>query len=197
LLFLAFIPALLLPLRAPAAWRHAIAAIRRVRFSAVAVYGVAGGIGVLALMLRTWLYTGQFSLLYGTSMKYNDTGLRSLDVFNPQVWAKVAHSLANFVFMNEPPRPELRAVFVMGGVAVALAALAQIRWLRRVSASVVLVTLGAGAGSFVAHGHSYPGRFSIHLVPLAVALATMALAMAVPVGAFDARSARARRATAG
>jgi hypothetical protein len=36
--------------------------------------------------------------------------------------------------------------------------------------SLAIVTIGAGASSFLAHTHNYPGRMSIHLAPFAVAM---------------------------
>jgi hypothetical protein len=196
LLFAAFLPALLLPLEVPAVAAQALRALARVRRSALAVYVAVFGAGVVALMTRTWWYTGQFSLFYGTSLNYNDTGLRSLHVLNPQVWSKVLHSLASFVFMNEPPRPDVRATFVIAGVVVAIAALCQVPRLRQVPAAVVITVVGASAASFVVHGHPYPGRFSIHLVPLAVALSTIALAGVIPARSFVAPAERSGAANA-
>jgi hypothetical protein len=192
MLLIAFLPALLLPLRVPTIWRELIGGLRQVRLGAVVLYGAVSVSGLLALMWRNWLYTGNFSVLYGTSMKYNDTGLRSLDIFNPEVWSKVLHSLASFVFMNEPPSPDIRAVFVIAGVIVAIAALLQVPRFRRVPAAIVIAAFGASAGSFVAHGHPYPGRFSIHLVPLAVALSTIALSLATAARSFAPRGIRTR-----
>src|SRR5262245_52397556 len=90
--------------------------------------------------------------------------------------------------MNEPPEPDVRALFVMAGAVVAPAALFQIPRFRQVPAAIVIAAFGASARSFVAHGHPYPGRFSIHLVPLAVALSTIALACATRTRRFAARS---------
>jgi hypothetical protein len=38
----------------------------------------------------------------------------------------------------------------------------------------VIVTLGGCASAFLVHTHNYPGRMSIHLVPLAIAAAVAA-----------------------
>ena len=43
---------------------------------------------------RTWFYSGVFSLLYGTSLKNNDTGLRVSTVGSLIVWKRIAHSLS-------------------------------------------------------------------------------------------------------
>ncbi|MDO8680107.1 MAG: hypothetical protein Q7R30_16405 [Acidobacteriota bacterium] len=61
-------------------------------------------------------------------------------------------------------------------VLVAIAAILQVPVARRVPASLVLVAAGACLGAFFAHAHGYPGRFSIHAVPLAGALAICGVA---------------------
>ena len=76
LLWVAFLPAMLLPMRSAVDLASMGAAIRRLRASSVAIY-VTGFAGALALfMTRTWYFTGDFSLFHGTSLRHNDTGLR-------------------------------------------------------------------------------------------------------------------------
>jgi hypothetical protein len=148
----------LLPLLTPFALAPAVAYIAT----------FAAGVGLFAA--RTWWYTGRFSILYGTSLKYNDTGLRLSTLLSPQVWAKVGHSLLALVWMNEPPSPDPRAVFVVTGVLLAVAVVLRVPVLRRLPFALAVVTLGACASSFLAHTHNYPGRMSIHLAPFAVAM---------------------------
>jgi hypothetical protein len=126
--------------------------------------------GVAAFAARTWWYTGKFSLLYGTSLKNNDTGLRLTTIADPAVWAKVWHSLKALVWMNEPPSPDPRAVFVVVGVLVAVAVVLRVPKINRLPVSIAIVTLGACVSSLLAHTHNYPGRMSIHLAPYAVAM---------------------------
>jgi hypothetical protein len=126
--------------------------------------------GVALFAARTWWYTGRFSILYGTSLKYNDTGLRLSTLFSPPVWAKVGHSLLALVWMNEPPAPDPRAAFVVAGVLLSALAVLQVPKVSRLPLSIAIVTLGACASSFFAHTHNYPGRMSIHLAPFAVAM---------------------------
>jgi hypothetical protein len=76
--------------------------------------------------------------------------------------------------MNEPPRPDPRALLVAAGVAAAVAALCQVPRLREIPAAVVLVIVGSTLSSFLAHTHGYPGRMSIHLIPFAVSAAVLA-----------------------
>lgn len=126
--------------------------------------------GVLFFMWRTWHYTGVFSLFHGTSLKVNDTGLRPWTLLDGEAWSKVGHSLATLVLMNEPPRLDPRALIMIAGAVIVIAALLQTVIARRVPATVVIIAAGASLSAFFAHAHGYPGRFSIHLVPFASAL---------------------------
>jgi len=176
LLWAAVLPALLLPLRTPAVAASVVRAFAHVRRSSLAIYAAVFSGGVVLFMLRTWYYTGAFSVFYGTSLRHNDTGLRPWTMFDGEAWAKVGHSLASFAWLNEPPRFDPRAIVMIAGVLVAIAAFLQIPVLRRVPGSLVLVAAGASLGAFFAHAHGYPGRFSIHAVPLASALAIAGVA---------------------
>ena len=176
LLWAALLPAMLLPLRTPSVAAALGPAWRRVRRSSLAMYAAVFSGGVLLFMLRTWYYTGAFSLFHGTSLRHNDTGLRPWTVFDGEVWAKVAHSLASFAWLNEPPRFDPRALVMIAGMLVAMAAILQVPIARRVPGSLVLVAAGASLGALFAHAHGYPGRFSIHAVPLAGALAMCGVA---------------------
>jgi hypothetical protein len=174
LLFAGFLPALLLPLRTPAVLSAVSRAATRVRYTSAAIFAAGFSTGVLLFALRTWHYAGVFSLFYGTSLRHNDTGLRPWTLFDGAAWSKVAHSLAALIFMNEPPRPDPRAIVMMAGAVTAVAVLLQLPLARRMPAALVLVAVGASIGSFFAHVHAYPGRFSIHVVPFASALAVIA-----------------------
>lgn len=64
--------------------------------------------------------------LYGTSVRNNDTGLRVSTITSIAPWQKVAHSPSGLVWLNEPPRPDPRALLVAGGTFVAVASLCQL-----------------------------------------------------------------------
>jgi len=130
--------------------------------------------GVMLFATRTWWYTGVFSILYGTSLKYNDTGLRFTTMASPEVWGKIWHSLRALVWMNEPPSFDPRAVLVVAGALLSVGALLQAPKLNRLSLSIAIVTLGACVSSLLAHTHNYPGRMSIHLAPFAIAMTATA-----------------------
>jgi hypothetical protein len=175
LVFVIALAALLLPLAA----ESDVAALRRrlpqLRIRALGVYLATVGALVVAFMTRTWWYTGVFSLLYGTSLRNNDTGLRLTTLGSADVWHKVTHSLAALVWMNEPARFDPRGLIVVAGVVAAGAAALQIPRIRMVPASIVCAIGGALASAFFVHTHNYPGRMTIHLVPFAAAAATISV----------------------
>jgi hypothetical protein len=82
------------------------------------------------------------------------------------------------VTVQDPPRFDIRAVLVVAGVIAAAGALLNAPFLRRLPLSLVVCCLGAIAGGLVARGVAYPGRFSIHLIPMAVALSVCAVTQA-------------------
>jgi peptidoglycan/LPS O-acetylase OafA/YrhL len=86
----------------------------------------------------------------------------------------VSHSLGALVWMNEPPHVDPRAACVVIGAIVALLAVLQAPALRQLPASLAVVTLAAMASALFVHTHNYPGRMSIHLVPLTSAATVLA-----------------------
>jgi len=162
--------ALLLPSAQPSTSIRERTLLRSMNSRAVGAYLVTFSTGVLLFALRTWWYTGVFSVIYGTSLKNNDTGLRLSTIASADVWRHVGHSLGALVWMNEPPRPDVRASLVAAGVGLAALALLQVPRVSRLPLGVVLATLACCLGSLFAHTHNYPGRMSIHLVPFAVAV---------------------------
>ena len=143
-----------------------------VRTAVVYLTTFAGGVALFAA--RTWWYTGHFSILYGTSLKNNDTGLRLSTMFDPSVWSRVWHGMRALVWMNEPPGPDVRAALVVAGMLLSIGALLHVPRLNRLPLSVAIVSLGACVSTLFAHTHNYPGRMSIHLVPFAVAMSATA-----------------------
>jgi len=181
LLFACALAALLLPAGIPstaAGVRRAFAVLPR-RLSAL--YGVTFAIGVALFATRTWWFTGVFSLLHGTSLRNNDTGLRLSTIASVEPWRKIAHSLSALVWMNEPPHPDPRALLVAAGVLAAAGAVCQLPRLRRLPLSLVIVVLGGCASAFFVHTHNYPGRMSVHLVPFAVAALVVAVGKWQPI----------------
>jgi hypothetical protein len=177
LIFIFALAALMIPPTVPAAasqaW-HALVALFRSR-AAQAYWSVLVG-GLLLFAWRTEHYTGAFSLFAGTSLAINDTGLRLTTLGSAAVWRGVVHSLMALVWANEPPRPDPRALLLAGGALMACLGVLQAPRLKALPLGVCLTTLGGMAAALFAHTHNYPGRMSIHLVPLAVALVVTAAA---------------------
>ncbi len=174
LLFAVFLLALPIPVTVPARWRDAVHQAISIDARASAAYLGTFTAGVALFATRTWWYSGVFSILYGTSLKYNDTGLRLTTVFDSAVWMRIWHSLRALVWMNEPPSPDPRAILVVAGVLLSAGALLQLPKLNRLPLSIAIVCIGACVSSFLAHTHNYPGRMSIHLAPFAVAMTATA-----------------------
>jgi hypothetical protein len=185
LVFAVFLAALWLPLDIPASWRRLSRAIAGLNPRPIVTYFATFAIGVALFMVRTWWYSGVFSLLYGTSLKNNDTGLRWATLGSAVVWKRIAHSLSALVWMNEPPAPDPRALIVVAGTLLSVLALSQVPRISRLPASIAIVTIGATISSFIAHTHAYPGRMSIHLVPFAVAMTVLAVRSVFTVRVAD------------
>ena len=151
-----------------------LALLPRIAVRPVAAYLATFAAGVALFATRTWWYNGVFSILYGTSLKNNDTGLRLTTIGSAEVWGKIWHSVRALVWLNEPPSPDIRAVLVVAGVLLSIGVVLQLPKLNRLPLSVAVVTLGACVSSLLAHTHNYPGRMSIHLAPFAVAMTATA-----------------------
>jgi hypothetical protein len=167
---------LLLPEDAGADWRSLGAALPRLRWRPAAAYLAGYSLALIAFMTRTWYFTGVLSLFYGTSLNINDTGLRPWHLLDGAVWAKVGHSLAGLLFMNEPPHFDARSAVVVIGVIVGLLAMLQLAFSRDVPAGIVMAAAGSVLAAFLVHSHAYPGRFTVHLIPLASAITAIASA---------------------
>jgi hypothetical protein len=136
--------------------------------------------GVLALMARTWHYLGQFSLFAGTTRLHNATGLgvTMASLASADAWRSALESVAMIITVQDPPGLNPRAALVIGGVCCAILALLQAPVVRRLPLALVAFCIAALSGGLVARGVAYPGRFSLHLIPIAVALFVCAVSMA-------------------
>jgi hypothetical protein len=176
LLLTAFLLALLLPARTPARWRELASAVQRVRLQPIAIYASVVAAGVMLFALRTWWYTGHFSIVYGTAFGPQQTGLTLGTIGSPAVWSRIGEAFAAQLTMREPPAIDVRSTLVVVGAVVSALALLQVPHFERLPAPLALITVGTLAGSLFAHTHDYPGRMSVHVVPFAVAVSTCAAA---------------------
>jgi hypothetical protein len=140
------------------------------------VAGVGGGLacGLLFFAWRNWHYSGVFSVFYGTQRYI--VAIWQPDQPLAVILDRLFTNLARVLTVNDPPRFDVYALPVMGGALVAVLSLLGVPRLRDIPAPAVLFFVAAIAGSFVAYGFAYPGRFSIHLLPITCALTTCALA---------------------
>jgi hypothetical protein len=133
---------------------------------------VAFGMGLFAM--RTWYYTGHFSVFYGTQ----SATLRIWKEGMPP--GEVARQMLDSVLMvattADPPSYHNGALPIMAGLALGVAALGGVGLVGRLPLSLVGFTLAAFSGALVARGTSYSGRFSIHVVGVTVALVVCAIA---------------------
>ena len=130
---------------------------------------------IVLFSLRTYYYTGSVNALAGTQ-----AGARS--VWQPtdageSAFENVLGSVLMVLTMNDPARLDPRALPIMVGVASAILALAGVRGFRRLPLNLCVLCLAGVAGAFVARGSAYPGRFSIHLIPVTTALTVCAVAV--------------------
>jgi hypothetical protein len=74
---------------------------------------------------------------------------------------------------------DVRGLIIFAGCVVALLAVLQVPPLSRLPLAPEVALLGALLGALVAHAHGYPGRFSVHLLPLATTTAALAVALGI------------------
>ncbi len=143
---------------------------------------VASVLGSIALGLwlftaRTYYYTGVPSMLFGTQ-----AGMLSVWQTTPEGLTPlqdIASNVAMVLSMNDPPRLDPRAIPVIAGFVAALLGVVGVRPFNRLPLNAVALCLAGVAGALVARGSAYPGRFSVHLIPVTVALTMFALSLVV------------------
>jgi hypothetical protein len=141
----------------------------------VGAYAVVVAAGLAAFAARTWHYTGAFSLFAGTSLGFNSTGLgTSIDSFwSAEVWRKMTESVLTIVTVQDPPRFDWRSLLVVAGFMLSALGLLRVPLARRLPFGVAAMCVVAVAGGLVVRGSAYPGRFSLHLIPVAVAASVL------------------------
>ena len=144
-----------------------------------ALFGVAGVILIAMTLftIRTYHYTGVFSMLHGTT--WGNHVLWRADQPLSDNAAAMLSSLMMVLTFNDPPRFELYALPLLFGAFVAVAALLNIRVFREVPLALAAFFLVACSGALAARGVAYAGRFSIHLLGAGCALTVCAIASLV------------------
>ena len=144
-----------------------------------ALYGVAGvlAIAMLLFTMRTYHYTGVFSMLHGTTWG-NHALWRSSQPLADNL-AVMLSSLMMVLTFNDPPRFAIYAVPLLLGALVAAAAMLNVKVFRDVPLALTAFFLVACSGALAARGVAYSGRFSMHLIGAGCALTVCAIAAAV------------------
>jgi len=144
-----------------------------------ALFGVAGVIlaAMTLFTLRTYYYTGVFSMLHGTTWG-NHVLWRSGQPLSDTA-AGMFSSLMMVLTFNDPPRFAAYALPLLFGALVAVAAMLNIKVFREVPLAPVAFFLVACSGALAARGVAYAGRFSIHLLGVGCALTVCAIASLV------------------
>jgi hypothetical protein len=130
-------------------------------------------VGALALSVvgfawRTWHYTGHFSVFYGTQRGQRAVWQAGMSIGT--VAQRALGSVMMVLTVNDPARFDPYALPVLTGAVVALLAAVRVPRLREVPAAAVLFFFSTIAGSLVALGGAYAGRFSVHVIPITCAL---------------------------
>jgi hypothetical protein len=142
--------------------------LARVRWSiAIAIAGSLAA-GALLFAARTWYYTGVFSVFHGTQRQFLAIWPDGMPL--AAAASRMLDSLLMVITVNDPPRFDVYALPVIAGVVVGVLAVGGVPRARNVPLAVVLFLASALAGALVARGTAYPGRFSIHLIPVACAV---------------------------
>jgi hypothetical protein len=142
----------------------------RAPLGVVGAYYATLAVGLCTFAARTWYYTGRFSLFAGTSLGFNAIGLGSSleSWWSADAWRRAVSSVLMLVTVQDPPRFDWRSSLVVAGAGLSVLGLLRLPLARRLPLGLALVCVAAVAGGLVVRGSAYPGRFSIHLIPVAV-----------------------------
>jgi hypothetical protein len=144
--------------------------VRGGRWSAAVMLGVPTilFVGVLLFTLRTWYYTGHFATFYGTQREMLSNWPSGATVW--QAATRVLGSLSMTLTMSDPPRFDPRAFTLLFGAFAAVLAVLNVQPFGQLPLSLVIFLFAGVSAAVVARGSAYPGRFSLHLIPVATAL---------------------------
>jgi hypothetical protein len=127
----------------------------------------------------------------GTTRTHNATGLglSLASLWSAAAWRNALESVLMIVTVQDPPRFDVRSLLVVAGFGGSLLALLRVPIARRLPLGVAIMSVAAVAGGLVARGVAYPGRFSVHLIPVAVAIAVSIIGMVIGAPVRDAGTA--------
>jgi len=144
-----------------------------------ALFGVAGAVATAMLLftMRTYHFTGVFSMLHGTTWGNHALWRPGQPIADAA--SGMLSSLMMVLTFNDPPRFAIYALPLLIAAGVALAAMLNIWRVRDVPLALVAFFLVACSGALAARGVAYAGRFSVHLLGAGCALTVCAIASLV------------------
>lgn len=146
----------------------------RVSWRTATIIPAVIGLGLLFFAWRTWHYTGVFSVFHGTQRHIVAIWQPEMPLRTVAYW--MAYNVMYILTANDPPRVDIYTSPLLIGAVVAGLSMLGVPRLRDLPAAAVLFFFAAIAGAFVARGWAYTGRFSVHVMPIACALAVCAAA---------------------
>jgi hypothetical protein len=140
------------------------------------VLGTAAALWLFAL--RTYHFTGMLDPFYGTQATHLGVLKPGDSIANDL--RNVAASVMMILTMNDPPRADPRAIPIVFGMMASVLSVLGIGRFGRLPLNASLFCLAGIAGAVVARGTAYPGRFSVHLIPVTVAMTVCAVSLFIP-----------------
>lgn len=131
-------------------------------------------VGVTLFALRTWYYTGVFSVFHGTTMGVNSIYQPGMSM-SELAW-RMADSAWMVLSMNDPPRFVWHATPLVAAAVISATAIVGMPIARDVPLAIVLFFVAGISGALVARGVAYTGRFSTIMIASGCALTVCALA---------------------
>jgi hypothetical protein len=148
-------------LRRPSAW------FSRASIPTIAIVIAAVATGLLLFAWRTYHYTGVFSVTLGTALDPQRTNGRMLwaHADSMREWLSSMYGSVMMVLTTtDPPQVHAGALPLIAAAALSVVAATGVAPLGALPFPAVLFMLSSLAGSLVARGTAYPGRFSIHIL---------------------------------
>lgn len=135
--------------------------------------------GLALFALRTWHYTGTFSVFFGTAL--DPTRSTARRVWQPGMslrdgFITTYDSLMIVLTTTDPPRIHNGSLPLIAGAVVSVLAVAGVGPLGELPFGAALFCLASLAGALVARGTAYPGRFSIHIIGAATTMLVCGIA---------------------
>lgn len=156
-------------------WMRPRRLIARVSRPVVAAVLLGAAVAMWLFTARTWYYTGVIDMFHGTQAGHLSVWKQAHGVVDGI--QLLSGSVLMVLAMSDPPRLDPRAVPVIVGVLAAVAGVLRIGRFRELPLNVSALCLAGLVGSFVARGTAYPGRFTVHLIPVTVALSVCAVSL--------------------